>query len=137
MNLLKSLDSFFNLVLNLFLFFLFQIFHYILRRVGFPYQNCNPISNRFDALLLYQLKEENCHLNIDICGLAEKTFHVALPGQFSCNSVVPNLIQKSSIMDIKWKFYPMCRLKKYISKWTPSSESVFEINGWETFVFIT
>jgi hypothetical protein len=58
-----------------------QIFHYNLRRVGFPYQHCNPVTNRFDAMLLYQLKEENCHLNADICGLAEKAVHVALPGE--------------------------------------------------------
>jgi hypothetical protein len=39
------------------------------------------MSNRFDAQLLYGLKEDNCHLNIDVCGLAEKAFHVALPGK--------------------------------------------------------
>jgi hypothetical protein len=39
------------------------------------------MGSHFDARLLERLKIENCHLDLDICGTAEKHFLVASPGK--------------------------------------------------------
>lgn len=44
-----------------------HLFHYLLRKSGFPYKECDP-SKVTDALLLQELKENMCHVNLDICG---------------------------------------------------------------------
>lgn len=57
-----------------------QVFYYLLRNVGFSYKECDPLTNRLDAELLHKLKEENCHLDLDQCGLLETNFLVKQPG---------------------------------------------------------
>ena len=58
-----------------------QVFYYLLRNVGFSYKECDPLGNRLDADLLHKLKEENCHLDLDQCGLLETQFLVRQPGK--------------------------------------------------------
>ncbi len=60
----------------------FQVFHYLLKQIEFPYKSCSPDTNHFDALLIEKLKQENCHLDLDICGTAEKIFSVTSPGMY-------------------------------------------------------
>ncbi|KAK7788285.1 hypothetical protein R5R35_013901 [Gryllus longicercus] len=55
-----------------------QTFHWLLQKCAFPYKTCDP-SNKLDAMLLRQLKETFCHVNLDICGSQEKTFVVRQP----------------------------------------------------------
>ena len=57
-----------------------QIFFFMLRQNNFPYRDCDPIRNKVDAEMLQKLKEENCHMNLDICGTAEKSFCVPRNG---------------------------------------------------------
>lgn len=57
-----------------------RVFHYLMRGLEFPYKKCDPDTNVFDALLLDSLKMDNCHLDLDICGTAEKPFLVSMPG---------------------------------------------------------
>lgn len=83
--LLVILDTFFQLK-NLFLptisydfFCPFQVFHYLLENIEFPYSQCQPDDRAFDADLMEKLKMENCHLDLDICGTAEKHFIVSSP----------------------------------------------------------
>ena len=58
-----------------------QVFYYLLRNVGFSYKECDPTGNRLDAELLHKLKEENCHLDLDQCGLLETQFTVVKRSQ--------------------------------------------------------
>ena len=57
-----------------------QIFFFMLRQNNFPYKECDPTQNKQDAEILQKLKEENCHMNLDICGTAEKGFCVSRNG---------------------------------------------------------
>lgn len=57
-----------------------QIFFFMLRQNNFPYKECDPCKNGNDAEMLQKLKEENCHMNLDICGTAEKSFSVPRNG---------------------------------------------------------
>ena len=57
-----------------------QIFFFMLRQNNFPYKECDPCKNIIDAEMLQKLKEENCHMNLDICGTAEKSFSVPRNG---------------------------------------------------------
>ena len=57
-----------------------QIFFFMLRQNNFPYKECDPCKNMTDAEMLQKLKEENCHMNLDICGTAEKSFSVPRNG---------------------------------------------------------
>lgn len=53
-----------------------QTFYWLLKKCCFPYHDCNPMSNYYDAMLLDQLKQEFCHLNLDRCGAIQKTVTV-------------------------------------------------------------
>ncbi|XP_068084307.1 actin-related protein 8 isoform X2 [Anabrus simplex] len=55
-----------------------QTFHWLLQKCAFPYKNCDP-NFKLDAMLLRELKENFCHVNLDICGSQEKTFVVRQP----------------------------------------------------------
>ncbi|XP_058805582.1 actin-related protein 8 [Phymastichus coffea] len=57
-----------------------QTFFWLLQKSAFPYKNCEP-SNRFDAVLLDQLKRDSCHVDLNVCGSQEKTFIVKKPNQ--------------------------------------------------------
>ena len=59
-----------------------QVFHYLLEQIEFPYTDCQPMLRNFDAQLMEKLKKENCHMDLDICGTAEKHFIVSSPGEF-------------------------------------------------------
>ncbi|XP_055383473.1 actin-related protein 8 isoform X2 [Condylostylus longicornis] len=52
-----------------------QTFYYLLQKCAFPYKECDN-NNIQDALLLKKLKEDYCHVNLDICGSQEKNFTV-------------------------------------------------------------
>uniref|UniRef100_A0A2S2PUS2 Actin-related protein 8 n=2 Tax=Schizaphis graminum TaxID=13262 RepID=A0A2S2PUS2_SCHGA len=56
-----------------------QTFHWLLKKCSFPYHECNPMTNYYDALLLNQLKQDFCHLNLDRCGAVQKTVTVMKP----------------------------------------------------------
>uniref|UniRef100_T1JFQ7 Actin-related protein 8 n=1 Tax=Strigamia maritima TaxID=126957 RepID=T1JFQ7_STRMM len=60
-----------------------QIFHWLLRMSGFPYKQCDP-KTTVDALLLQQLKENFCHVNLDVNGPQSRSFRVKSPQQPSC-----------------------------------------------------
>lgn len=57
-----------------------QTFYWLLQKCAFPYKNCEP-SNRLDALLLSQMKQDFCHVDLNVCGSQEKTFVVKKPKQ--------------------------------------------------------
>ena len=57
-----------------------QIFFFMLRQNNFPHKECDPNQNKYDAEMLCTLKEDNCHMNLDICGTAEKSFCVPRNG---------------------------------------------------------
>ncbi|XP_037510953.1 actin-related protein 8 isoform X8 [Rhipicephalus sanguineus] len=57
-----------------------HLFHYLLRKSGFPYKECDP-TKVTDAMLLQELKENMCHVNLDICGAQERSFQVKQPGK--------------------------------------------------------
>ncbi|XP_043280182.1 actin-related protein 8 [Venturia canescens] len=57
-----------------------QTFYWLLQKCAFPYKNCEP-SNRLDALLLSQMKQDFCHVDLNVCGSQEKTFVVRKPKQ--------------------------------------------------------
>lgn len=51
----------------------------MLENIEFPYSQCQPDKKSFDAELMEKLKIENCHLDLNICGTAEKHFIVSSP----------------------------------------------------------
>ncbi len=53
----------------------------MLEQIEFPYTDCSPSERSSDAQLLDRLKKDNCHLDFDICGTAEKRFKVASLGK--------------------------------------------------------
>ncbi|XP_076354508.1 actin-related protein 8 isoform X3 [Tachypleus tridentatus] len=55
-----------------------QLFHFLLKKCGFPWKDCNP-SHRIDFLLLQELKENLCHINLDIFGIQERAFQIKQP----------------------------------------------------------
>ncbi|CAN7992666.1 unnamed protein product [Ixodes hexagonus] len=57
-----------------------HLFHYLLRKSGFPYKECDA-SKATDAILLQELKETMCHVNLDICGAQERSFQVKQPSK--------------------------------------------------------
>ncbi|XP_023307114.2 actin-related protein 8 [Lucilia cuprina] len=56
-----------------------QVFYALLRKCCFPYKDCNIEDDYDDAVLLMNLKEKFCHLNLEICGAQEKYFEVSKP----------------------------------------------------------
>lgn len=57
-----------------------QAFFWLLQKCAFPYKLCDP-TNKLDACLLNQLKEDFCHVDLNVCGSQEKTFIVKKPKQ--------------------------------------------------------
>lgn len=57
-----------------------RAFFWLLRRVSFPYKECDA-TNRLDVLLLHELKETFCHLSEDIVGGQVHEFQVHRPFQ--------------------------------------------------------
>lgn len=55
-------------------------FFWLLQKCSFPYKECQPTNNQ-DAALLNHLKEEYCHIDLDICGSQEKSFIINRPDQ--------------------------------------------------------
>ncbi|KAJ8926028.1 hypothetical protein NQ315_009883 [Exocentrus adspersus] len=56
-----------------------QIFYWLLQKCAFPYKECSD-SNKLDTMLLRKLKEDFCHVNLDVCGSQEKSFMLKQPG---------------------------------------------------------
>lgn len=56
-----------------------HLFLWLLQKCSFPYREIN-IEDPVDFLLISRLKEM-CHLNLDICGAQEHSFHVSRPGR--------------------------------------------------------
>uniref|UniRef100_A0A6P7FJ58 Actin-related protein 8 n=1 Tax=Diabrotica virgifera virgifera TaxID=50390 RepID=A0A6P7FJ58_DIAVI len=56
-----------------------QIFYWLLQKCAFPYKECSD-QNKLDTMLLRKLKEDFCHVNLDICGSQEKSFVLRQPG---------------------------------------------------------
>ncbi|KAJ6636054.1 Actin-related protein 8 [Pseudolycoriella hygida] len=57
-----------------------QTFYWLLQKCAFPYKECDERLPQ-DAMLLKSLKEEFCHVNLDICGSQEKSFKITQPGK--------------------------------------------------------
>lgn len=57
-----------------------QLFHHLLKQRGFPYSECKSES-RLGGMLLQEIKENCCHINLNICGAHEKQFQVRIPDQ--------------------------------------------------------
>ncbi|XP_058461136.1 actin-related protein 8 [Malaya genurostris] len=57
-----------------------QTFFWMLQKCAFPYKECDQ-KTPLDVVLLKQLKEEYCHVNLDVCGSLEKSFTVQRPQQ--------------------------------------------------------
>ncbi|CAH0551733.1 unnamed protein product [Brassicogethes aeneus] len=55
-----------------------QIFYWLLQKCAFPYKDCRD-NNKLDTMLLRKLKEDFCHVNLDICGSQEKSFILKQP----------------------------------------------------------
>jgi len=51
-----------------------QVFHFLLKQSNFPFKDCQPMIRYEDATVLERLKTDNCHMDLDICGTAEKSF---------------------------------------------------------------
>lgn len=62
-------------------------FFWLLQKCSFPYKECQP-SNNQDAALLNHLKEQYCHIDLDICGSQEKSFIISRPNQSPCRYVL-------------------------------------------------
>lgn len=58
-----------------------QTFHWLLKKCSFPYHECNPMTNYYDATLLDHLKQEFCHLNLDKCGAVQKVINIMKPSK--------------------------------------------------------
>lgn len=52
-----------------------QAFHWLLKKSAFPYKEFDEKLPQ-DAMLMKSLKEEFCHVNLDICGSQEKQFKI-------------------------------------------------------------
>lgn len=55
-----------------------QVFFWLLQKCAFPYKDCTD-KNKLDTMLLRKLKEDFCHVNLDICGSQEKSFVLKQP----------------------------------------------------------
>jgi len=58
------------------------------------------MTNYYDAILLNQLKEEFCHLNLDRCGAVQKTVTVMKPTKRQVQYTI-QVLRKNKIQDIK------------------------------------
>ncbi|XP_060528431.1 actin-related protein 8 [Cylas formicarius] len=57
-----------------------QIFFWLLQKCAFPYKECSD-ANKLDTMLLRKLKEDFCHVNLNVCGSQEKSFVLKQPGK--------------------------------------------------------
>ena len=57
-----------------------QLFYYLIKQRNFPFASCKPQS-RICGVLLQELKENCCHVNLDICDVQQKQFTVQIPEQ--------------------------------------------------------
>ncbi|KAL1512547.1 hypothetical protein ABEB36_002128 [Hypothenemus hampei] len=64
-----------------------QIFYWLLQKCAFPYKECDD-QNKLDSMLLRKLKEEHCHVNLDICGSQEKSFTLKQPEKPICQFTI-------------------------------------------------
>lgn len=55
-----------------------QFFYHLLKQRSFPYSDIKP-NSRLGGLLLQELKESFCHLDLNISGLKERFFYVKIP----------------------------------------------------------
>lgn len=55
-------------------------FFWLLQKAAFPYKECQS-KNPQDAMLLMNLKENYCHIDMDVCGSQEKSFVINRPEQ--------------------------------------------------------
>ncbi|XP_056644802.1 actin-related protein 8 [Diorhabda sublineata] len=55
-----------------------QVFFWLLQKCAFPYKDCTD-KNKLDTMLLRKLKEDFCHVNLDVCGSQEKSFILKQP----------------------------------------------------------
>ncbi|XP_058827296.1 actin-related protein 8-like [Topomyia yanbarensis] len=60
-----------------------QAFFWMLQKCAFPYKDCDQKKPQ-DVMLLKQLKEEYCHVNLDVCGSLERSFTVQNSQQAKC-----------------------------------------------------
>ncbi|GIX71980.1 actin-related protein 8 [Caerostris extrusa] len=56
-----------------------RLFHWLQEKLSFPYP-CSP-ELPLDAMMLQELKEKLCHVNLDVCGIQDRSFLVKRPGQ--------------------------------------------------------
>ncbi|GBM43890.1 Actin-related protein 8, partial [Araneus ventricosus] len=54
-----------------------RLFHWLQEKLSFPYP-CSP-ELPLDALMLQELKEKMCHVNLDVCGIQDRSFLVKRP----------------------------------------------------------
>ncbi|CAL1269551.1 unnamed protein product [Larinioides sclopetarius] len=55
-----------------------RLFLWLQEKLSFPYP-CSP-ELPLDALMLQELKEKMCHVNLDVCGIQDRSFLVKRPG---------------------------------------------------------
>lgn len=60
-----------------------QTFHWLLKKCAFPYKDCDPAQPQ-DAILLKQLKENFCHVNLVSRWMVEVEFDSNLRAPFAC-----------------------------------------------------
>ncbi|XP_013416837.1 actin-related protein 8 [Lingula anatina] len=56
-----------------------RTFHWLLKRAGFPYKECN-LKSLQDAMFIQELKERQCHLDQDMFGSRDYHFQIKHPG---------------------------------------------------------
>ncbi|KAG8177688.1 hypothetical protein JTE90_020252 [Oedothorax gibbosus] len=56
-----------------------RLFHWLQSKLSFPYP-C-ALEHPLDCLLIQDLKEKLCHVNLDVCGVQEKSFLIKRPDQ--------------------------------------------------------
>ncbi|KFM64441.1 Actin-related protein 8, partial [Stegodyphus mimosarum] len=56
-----------------------RLFHWLQEKYSFPY-HCSPESP-LDSLLMQELKEKLCHVNLDVCGAQDRSFLIKRPNE--------------------------------------------------------
>lgn len=62
------------------------------------------MTNYYDSILLNQLKEEFCHLNLDRCGAVQKTVTVMKPTKRQIQYTI-QVLRINKIQDIKLIYF--------------------------------
>ncbi|GFR08202.1 actin-related protein 8 [Trichonephila clavata] len=63
-----------------------RLFYWLQEKLGFPYP-CS-LELPLDALMMQELKEMFCHVNLDICGVQDKSFLIKRPDQPAIRYVI-------------------------------------------------